>query len=81
MSALTKAGSTRAWRRMRAAVLERDGHRCHWCHGPADSVDHLIARVRGGSDDETNLVAACVPCNSRRGQAERTGVPTRSREW
>lgn len=83
MSALTPKGSTREWRRLRAAVLERDGYVCHWCHGPANTVDHLIPRVRGGSDDETNLAAACVACNSRRGQAEaqqpRNAAP--SREW
>lgn len=28
MSRAWKVGSTRAWRRIRAAVLDRDGHRC-----------------------------------------------------
>ncbi|MFJ9125715.1 HNH endonuclease [Streptomyces sp. NPDC102340] len=83
MSALTPAGSTRRWRMLRADVLDRDGHRCHWCKGPANTVDHLIPRVRGGSDDVSNLAAACTACNSRRGQAEaqqpRNAPP--SRDW
>lgn len=84
MSALGKRGSTRKWRRIRLMVLERDGYRCHWCALPANTVDHVIARVRGGSDDPGNLVACCGPCNYRRGQAEsrtaRQPAPP-SRQW
>lgn len=83
MSALTPAGSTRRWRLLRQDVLDRDGYRCHWCKNPANTVDHLIARARGGTDDPANLVAACLACNSRRGQAE-ANIPRnapRSREW
>lgn len=83
MSALTAAGSTRLWRNTRPAVLERDGYRCHWCGQAANTVDHLIPRARGGTDDPANLVAACGTCNSRRG-AEETNEPTAaepSREW
>ena len=60
-------GSTRAWRRLRAAVLARDGHRCHWCGEPATHVDHLVPVSRGGEDDPLNLVAACEHCNVTRG--------------
>jgi 5-methylcytosine-specific restriction enzyme A len=60
-------GSTRAWRKVRAAVLERDGWRCYWCGGRATEVDHLRARARGGGDEPGNLVASCMPCNRSRG--------------
>lgn len=67
-SSLRPAGSTRAWRKIRAAVLERDGYRCRWCGRPADTVDHLTARARNGDDDPGNLVAACRRCNYSRGK-------------
>lgn len=52
----------------RARVLARDGYVCHLCGLPgADSVDHIIPRSRGGSDDESNLRAAHAVCNNRRG--------------
>ena len=62
-SALTPRGGTRAWRRIRAAILARDGFVCQWCGGVADSVDHLTPRGRGGGDEPENLVAACMRCN------------------
>jgi len=55
-------------RRVRFEVLRRDNHACRYCGGTAPdvklTVDHVIPRVLGGSDDPTNLVTACQPCNS-----------------
>lgn len=31
------------------------------------TLDHVIEHARGGSDDESNLVVACAPCNAERG--------------
>ncbi len=55
-----------AWRKLSAAVLERDGRICHWCGTTATTADHVVPRRQGGSDDMANLVAACRPCNSGR---------------
>jgi len=44
--------------------MPRDGHRCA---RPAITVDHIVARALGGSDELTNLRAACVPCNMAAG--------------
>lgn len=60
-------GSTRRWRKVRAAVLKRDNYRCHYCGRSATTVDHLRPISRGGTDDEENLVAACADCNSLKG--------------
>jgi 5-methylcytosine-specific restriction endonuclease McrA len=54
------------WPAIRAAVLKRDGHVCHWCQARATVADHLTPRSQGGTNEMTNLVAACVPCNSAR---------------
>jgi len=52
----------------RRAILQGDPT-CHWCGAPATEADHLIEHDRGGTDTPDNLVPACKPCNSRRGNA------------
>ena len=52
----------------RRAILQ-DNPTCHWCGAPATEADHLIEHDRGGTDTPDNLVPACKPCNSRRGNA------------
>ncbi|AKY02984.1 HNH endonuclease [Mycobacterium phage Dante] len=53
---------------MRFEILHRDGHACHYCGAKAPNaeltVDHIVPSSLGGSDDPTNLVTACQPCNS-----------------
>ncbi|WP_250448234.1 HNH endonuclease [Actinotalea sp. C106] len=50
----------------RRSVLQRDAHRCAYCAGPADTVDHVHPRSRGGRHEWTNVVAACSRCNHRK---------------
>lgn len=54
-------------RATREGVLVRDGRRCVYCGGRADTVDHVLPRCRGGGDTWFNLVAACQPCNGAKG--------------
>jgi hypothetical protein len=50
----------------RRAELLQDKPLCHWCNkAPATEADHLIPYDLVG--DDTELVPACKPCNSRRG--------------
>lgn len=61
-------------RDFRRGVLIRDGYVCHWCGEPATTIDYVRALVDGGEPfDETNAVAACRDCNSRRGAAISNG--------
>jgi hypothetical protein len=73
-SALSKRGSTRRWRKIRAAVLARDRHTCQCCGAPATEVDHIIGRRewalsdrKGWVDSPGNLAASCLPCNRAKG--------------
>ncbi|HEX5366580.1 MAG TPA: HNH endonuclease [Acidimicrobiales bacterium] len=50
----------------RRSVFARDGHRCQYCGAPADSIDHVVPRSRGGRHAWDNVVAACRPCNVRK---------------
>lgn len=50
----------------RRAVFARDGGRCQYCAGPAESIDHVVPRSRGGQHVWENVVAACRACNTRK---------------
>jgi 5-methylcytosine-specific restriction endonuclease McrA len=50
----------------RRAVLVRDNFECQYCGRPAENVDHVIPKSRGGGHTWDNVVAACRPCNSRK---------------
>ena len=50
----------------RRAVFARDGWVCQYCGSPAENVDHVIPRSRGGEHSWENVVAACRRCNSRK---------------
>ncbi|NBW17882.1 MAG: HNH endonuclease, partial [Caulobacteraceae bacterium] len=52
------------YQRVRKQVLQRDYNTCHYCGLEANTVDHLIPISKGGTDEATNMVAACTQCNS-----------------
>jgi 5-methylcytosine-specific restriction endonuclease McrA len=54
----------------RRAVFGRDGNRCQYCGGPAESIDHVLPRSKGGDHSWENVVACCRSCNIRK--ADRT---------
>lgn len=51
----------------RRAVFARDGWRCVYCRGPAETIDHVLPRSRGGGHVWENVVAACARCNHLKG--------------
>ena len=55
----------------RRNVYIRDEFRCQYCglDLPAGdlTLDHVVPRVAGGKTTWTNVVAACRPCNRRKG--------------
>ena len=51
----------------RRAVFGRDGHVCQYCGGPAESIDHVMPRSKGGPHSWENVVACCRSCNIRKG--------------
>ncbi|MDI3317738.1 MAG: HNH endonuclease signature motif containing protein [Bacillota bacterium] len=54
-------------RRIRKQVLKRDHHRCAWCGGHGDTIDHLLPWSQGGLTTPDNCVCSCQECNGRRG--------------
>ena len=50
----------------RRGVFIRDDFTCQYCGVPAENVDHVQPRSRGGPHCWENVVAACRRCNSRK---------------
>jgi hypothetical protein len=59
-------------KKTRFAVLSRDGFRCTYCgahgNGVVLHVDHAKSRRDGGTDELSNLRAACADCNHGKGR-------------
>ncbi|OUD10898.1 HNH endonuclease [Marivivens niveibacter] len=49
-------------------VFLRDEFQCQYCGGKGDlTFDHVLPRAHGGITSWENIVAACSPCNLRKG--------------
>ncbi|MEJ2503590.1 MAG: HNH endonuclease [Gemmatimonadota bacterium] len=56
-------------------LFARDGYRCQYCGRHRSDLkgrdfltrDHVVPLSRGGANDWGNVVAACSPCNNRKG--------------
>ena len=53
----------------RKNLLKRDNHICQYCSSKSKllTIDHIVPKDKGGRDSWENLVAACVPCNTKKG--------------
>jgi len=75
-SALRSTGSTDRWRKIRAKIINRD-QCCQICGTESKlTVDHIIPRRLGGTDEPSNLQTLCVSCNSRKGGRFFVSTPT-----
>lgn len=91
MSKAWAGGSTRAWRRVRAFVLGRDGQRCQVgpqrrargerdvCTVVATQGHHLDGKAAG--DDPNRVVASCGPCNLAEGDVTARDPEPTVRAW
>ena len=64
----TERGYGSAWRKLRDFILRRDCGLCQVCAArgrvtAANQVDHIIPKVKGGSDEPDNLQSICDPCH------------------
>ena len=61
----------RAYRPNRRNIFLRDNYTCKYCKKQLSaeelSIDHVLPKSRGGKETWDNLVTACKPCNSKKG--------------
>lgn len=76
-----KRGYGSSWRRIAAAVVATHkaiyGMQCPGYGVPAHTassltVDHIVAKANGGTDELSNLRVLCRECNSRKGSSSTT---------
>ena len=68
------------WDKLRLMVLTRDSHLCQACLSlnrvtPANQVDHIVPRAKGGSDDLSNLQSICELCHKSKTIRDNGGTP------
>lgn len=62
-----KRTNKKRWQKIRHRIFKRDNGTCHYCGAPAEHIDHILPRCKGGEDSQDNLVAACASCNLSKG--------------
>lgn len=51
----------------RHRIFLKTGYRCFYCViAIANQIDHMHPRIRGGGNEDANLIGACQPCNVRK---------------
>lgn len=57
----------------RMNIFLRDNFKCQYCNdqfAPSNlTFDHVVPRCEGGPTNFENIVACCVPCNTRKGSS------------
>jgi len=49
-------------------IMRRDAYQCLYCGSNKNlTLDHLMPKSRGGGSSWTNLVTACMRCNTKKG--------------
>ncbi len=64
----TRGGAPRRTLSKREIVFARTTGLCAYgCRHAATTLDHVVPKSRGGSNDADNLVASCERCNTSKG--------------
>lgn len=68
-------------KRLRFSIFARDQFTCRYCGAQSDKVklevDHVVPVCQGGTNDESNLITACQPCNAgKSGKTITQSAPT-----
>lgn len=63
-----KGGKVKSIPRRRKQIFEASEGKCHYCATVLTldgkwHIEHKMPKALGGSNERTNLVASCVPCN------------------
>lgn len=57
----------RTYRANRTRIYKRDNYECVYCGSHKNlTLDHVIPKSKGGTNDWTNLVTSCIKCNLKK---------------
>ena len=83
MSKQSSRGSE--WEAIRLRILNRDGWLCAYCgkalEGKDATVDHIVPKDAGGTDEDHNLVACCLTDNGRKTNKVMIRMPWFNIKW
>lgn len=83
MSTLSSRG--KAWETTRKRILDRDLWVCQYCAAPLEganaTVDHIVPKIEGGTDSDSNLMASCRSCNGAKSGRMIIRSPWFNRRW
>ncbi len=69
----------------RKNILLRDNNACQYCNyrGSDLSIDHVLPRSRGGTDNWENVTTACLRCNVQKGNRtpEEANMPLKRKPY
>ena len=66
---LEATSSSEANRKWKQSIKEHWNYECAYCGNKENlTLDHIIPRSRGGSNNISNVVCACKDCNESKGQ-------------
>lgn len=71
----------KGWEKTRLRILNRDGYICRQCGNYGDTVDHIIPKAKGGTDDDWNLATLCRKHNSEKGDRELPRINYWNTRW
>ena len=51
---------------LRDFIFSKTNHKCSYCGAPAQEIDHIVPRAKGGTNSTYNLTPACRSCNEKK---------------
>ena len=69
------------YKKNRLIVLEGSAWTCHYCKGPANTADHILPVSQGGTNEVSNLLPSCRPCNSSKKDKTRVRLKYWNRKY
>lgn len=51
---------------LKSFIFSKTNHKCSYCGAPAQELDHIVPRAKGGTNSTYNLTPACRSCNEKK---------------
>ena len=51
---------------LKSFIFSKTNHKCSYCGAPAQEIDHIVPRAKGGTNSTYNLTPTCRSCNEKK---------------